>query len=156
MPKQKKAIEELLATHEFFRGLPEEYIKLIAGCTKNRVFEEGDFLIRQGEEANSFFLIREGRATVELHGADRGPIVIDSLEEGEVVGWSWLFPPYEWSFDVLASTRTNVLVMDGECLRGKCDDNHDLGYQFMKRFSSIFTDRLTATRLQLLDLYGTS
>jgi CRP-like cAMP-binding protein len=154
--KQKKTIDQLLSKHDFFADLSPDYVDLIAGCGKNQVFEKDTFLTRQGEEANSFFVIRKGQANIELHGADRGPITIDSASAGDVVGWSWLFPPYEWSFDIRASEPVHAIVMDGKCLRKKCEENHELGYQFMKRFSEIFTKRLTATRLQLLDLYGTS
>ena len=76
------------------------------------------------------------------------------MEAGEVFGWSWLFPPYRWHFDVQALDLTRALVFDGQCLRAKCEADHDLGYALMQRFAQVIVQRLQATRLQLLDLYG--
>ncbi len=77
-----------------------------------------------------------------------------TVAEGDVLGWSWLFPPYRWVFDAQALELTRALVFDGTCLRGKCEDDHNLGYELMKRFAHVVVQRLQATRLQLLDVYG--
>jgi hypothetical protein len=82
------------------------------------------------------------------------PMTIDTLEDGDVLGWSWLFPPHKWNFDSRAIALTRALVLDAKCLSGKCEEDHHLGYEMMRRFSAIMVDRLKATRLQLLDLYG--
>jgi CRP/FNR family transcriptional regulator, cyclic AMP receptor protein len=71
-----------------------------------------------------------------------------------VLGWSWLFPPYRWHFDASASAETSAVVLDGACLRGKCEDDASLGYRLMKRFAQLIQQRLQETRLQLLDVYG--
>jgi CRP-like cAMP-binding protein len=76
------------------------------------------------------------------------------LAAGEVLGWSWLIPPYHWKFDARAIEQTRALALDGKCLRTKCEEDHDLGYELLKRFAQIMEERLQATRLQLLDVYG--
>ena len=81
-------------------------------------------------------------------------MMIQTIDEGDVLGWSWLFPPYVWHFDVKAVELTRAIAMDGECLRNKCEEDHELGYEIMKRFSHVMVNRLSATRLQLLDIYG--
>jgi CRP-like cAMP-binding protein len=81
---------------------------------------------------------------------------VQTVGEGEILGWSWLFAPYRWHFDARAQQPTRALAFDGKCLRGKCDEDHDLGYAIYTRFMRIATDRLQATLLQLLDLYATS
>ena len=81
-------------------------------------------------------------------------LMIATLGDGTVVGWSWLFPPYRWSFDARAIEDTRAIAFDGACLRGKCDSDHELGYVLMQRFAQIILDRLQAARLQLLDVYG--
>jgi CRP/FNR family cyclic AMP-dependent transcriptional regulator len=80
--------------------------------------------------------------------------VVSTLSAGEIVGASWLVPPYRWTFDARAVELTRAIGMDAQCLRGKCEADHDLGYALMKRFLPIFVKRLEATRLQLLDVYG--
>jgi CRP-like cAMP-binding protein len=152
----QKDIETLLAEQPFFKDFAPEHRALIAGCGKNVHFDAGQLLTRAGEPANHFFAIRHGRASIEIHSAERGPLMLQTVEAGEVVGWSWLFPPYRWTFDVRALEDVRAISFDGECLRGKCDRDPAMGYEFMKRFARVFMERLEATRLQLLDLYGSA
>jgi hypothetical protein len=91
---------------------------------------------------------------VELHHPPRGTALIETIEAGEVLGWSWLFPPYRWHFDARALLPVRATAFDGRCLRGKCADDRDLGYELMSRFAQILIDRLQWTRLRLLDVYG--
>lgn len=148
-----KTLEPLIAEHPFFKGLDKPYLELITGCASNAVFKTGDFLFREGEVAEHFYVIREGTIKLELFTGSRGPITIETSSAGEVVGYSWLFPPYRWIFSGRAVTPLRLFMFDGACLRGKCEDDHNLGYELMKRFSHIMMERLQATRLQLLDLY---
>lgn len=148
-----KTLEPILAKHPFFEKLDERYLELITGCASNMRIKAGEFLFREGEDARHFFIIREGTLKLEVLIPGQGEIVVQTIHEGEVVGWSWLFPPYRWHFSGCAVTPLRLLVLDGECLRGKFDYDHSLGYEFLKRFSRIMMDRLHATRLQLVDLY---
>ena len=84
----------------------------------------------------------------------RKPIMLATLGEGEILGWSWLLPPYLWRFHAHAVESTRAIALDGKCLRTKCEQNHDLGYEMLKRFAQIMEQRLEATRLQLLDVYA--
>jgi CRP-like cAMP-binding protein len=150
----QKDIEALVAEHPFFKEMTPAYRSLIAGCGKNVHFNGGALLARTGDSANQFFAIRHGRASIELHSPERGPLILQTAEAGEIVGWSWLFPPYRWRFDVRAVDDVGVISFDGECLRGKCERDPVMGYDFMKRFAQVFMQRLESARLQLLDLYG--
>lgn len=147
-------LEPILREHPFFQGLPSKHIELLVGCASNVRFDAGEFICHTGEDANHFFIIRSGKAMVEVNLPQRGPVTIQSLEDGDVHGSSWLFPPYKWDFDTRAVQLTRAIALDGKCLRLKCEEDHDLGFELMKRFSAIMTERLQATRLQLLDLYG--
>jgi CRP-like cAMP-binding protein len=118
-------------------------------------FDAGQFIFREGEEAHQFYIIRGGKVALEIFSPERGSIIIDTLESGEVLGWSWLVPPYQWRFDARASELTRAIALDGKCLRKKCEQHHDLGYELLKRFADIMAQRLDATRLQLMDMYGT-
>lgn len=147
-------IADLIGEAEVFEGLSGEDLDLIAGCATNVRFAAGDLLIEEGGHADTFFLLRTGRVGLEVHVPDGGALIVDTLGPGDVVGWSWLFPPYRWSFDARAVEDARAVAFDGACLRGKCDDDPRLGYALMQRFSRVIGSRLQATRLQLLDLYG--
>ncbi|HVW51175.1 MAG TPA: cyclic nucleotide-binding domain-containing protein [Trinickia sp.] len=149
-----EGLEHLLREHPFFAGLAPAHSRLMAGCARNHRFNAGHYLLREGESANEFFLIRHGKVALEIVAPGQTPIVIATLGAGEIVGTSWLIPPYRWTFDVRAVELTRAIGMDARCLRDKCEADHDLGYELMKRFLPIFVKRLEATRLQLLDVYG--
>lgn len=147
-------LEPLLKEHSFFQGLKPEYIQLLVECASNIKFEAGEMIFQRGEEANRFYLIRNGKVSIEISSPGKQAITIRTLADHDVLGWSWLYPPYEWQFDSRALELTRAIALNGQCLRGKCDNDPELGYEMMKRFSFIMLQSLQATRLQLLDLYG--
>jgi CRP/FNR family cyclic AMP-dependent transcriptional regulator len=149
-----ETLERILKEHPFLKGLKSQYLTLLTGCASNVVFQPDEFLFREGDEANSFYIIRKGKTVIETFIPGKGPLAIQTREAGEVAGWSWLIPPYRWHFDARALELTQAIALDGKCLRGKCEEDHDLGYELMKRFATIMADRLEAARLQLLDVYG--
>jgi len=148
-----ETLEPILAEHPFFKGLEPRHLRLIAGCASNVRFNAGQLLFQEGEEANQFYMIRQGKVAVEIRAAERGIITAQTIGEGEVLGWSWLMPPYRWRFDARALELTRAIALDGRCLRTKSEEDHSLGYELLKRFSLIIVERLDAMRLQLLDLY---
>ena len=149
-----RTIDQLIADSPTFDGLSSEQLEFIAGCAWNDRVEAGTYLLREGEPAERFYLIRNGLAALEIDMPGRGPLVIQTLEDGEIVGWSWLFAPYRWAMDCRAVKACSVVAFDGACLRGKCEADHELGYQLITRFTANIIDRLQSTRLQLLDVYG--
>lgn len=149
-----QSLEPLLRDHPFFRGLEPEYLALLVGCARNVRFGEGQFLFREGEPADRLYILRSGHVAVEISAAGSGPIIIQTLGAGDVVGFSWLFEPHRWAFDARAVEATRAIALDGVCLRTKSEADHGLGYELMKRFARVVVDRLQATRLQLVDVYG--
>ena len=149
-----ETIDTLLRDVPVFHGLPAEDLALVAGCAQNVHFDAGAMLFREGDEADTFYLVRHGSIALEMYVPARGPAIIETLEAGEVVGWSWLFPPYRWHFDARALTPVRATAFDGACLRGKCEDDPRLGYALMSRFAQVLIERLQWTRLRLLDLFG--
>lgn len=149
-----KSIGDLLAEHPFFAGLSAETVELIAGCGQNVRFAQDERIIAENEPADRFWVLRSGRVAIEVDDPRQGPLVIETIGPGELVGVSWLLPPYRWTFDARAVEPTRAVAIDAGCLRGKCDDDAELGYEMFKRFAGLVRDRLQATRLQLLDLYG--
>jgi CRP/FNR family cyclic AMP-dependent transcriptional regulator len=151
-----ETLERLLRDHEFFQDLDPGYLALLVGCATNARFSEGSFLMREGQQADRFYLIRQGRVAVETASPGGEPIVVQTVADGEVVGFSWLFRPHAYEFDVRALTPVRAFALDGVCLRGKCEQDPRLGYELMQRFAQIAVQRLQATRQRLLDLYGSS
>ena len=150
----KKTLDSILAEHPFPKGLSRAHLKFLAGCARNVRFEEGSFLLREGQGADHFFLIRRGRVSIEIYAPGRGAIPVQTVEAGEVLGWSWIVPPYRSRFDARAATTVSAIALDGRCLRAKCARDHELGYELLRRFAAVVSRRLEATRFQLLDLYG--
>ena len=149
-----KGLDRILAEHPFFAGFSAEHHELVAGCGRNHRFDAGQYIFREGDAADEFFLIRHGRVALEIAAPGQAPIVFATLGEGEIVGASWLVPPYRLMFDARAMELTRAVGLDAACLRGKCDEDHDLGYEMMKAFAPVLAKRLQATRLQILDVYG--
>lgn len=149
-----ETLERIIAQHPYLSGLKPEYLELLTGCAANRVFEPGEYIFREGSEANEFYLIRSGKVAVEMAMPAHEPIAVATVGEGEVLGWSWLLPPYQWKFHGRVVEPTRAFALDGKCLRRKCEENHDLGYELLKRFSQIISARLDDARFQLLDVYA--
>jgi CRP/FNR family transcriptional regulator, cyclic AMP receptor protein len=150
----ERGIDEVLGESPVFEGLAPEQLELIAGCGRLIPLRAGQELCEEGEEAKTFFLLRHGRVALELMMPGSGTMTISTHGPGELIGWSWLFPPYRWHFDGRVVEAGSAIVFDGECLRGKAEADHDLGYELMKRFSAQMIERLQATRIQMLDVYG--
>ena len=147
-------IRRLLEESHVFRGLPPPVLDSVEGCGRLDHYDAGAVFFRAGEPAGTFHVIRHGRVSIQIAAPGREPLLVATRHEGDAIGWSWLFEPYRWHFDAVALELTRVITLDGECLRGKCANDHELGYHLMSRFASIAIQDLQLTRLQLLDIYG--
>lgn len=145
---------DILREHPFFHGLSSEHLAFAAGCGKNIVFDEGQAIANPGDAANDFYLIREGRVAISLAIPPRKPFVFQTLGENDILGLSWLIPPYRWTVSARAVQTTHAIALDGTCLRQKCEDNPGLGFILMKHLVQILAAREEAARLHLLDVYG--
>jgi CRP-like cAMP-binding protein len=150
----QRSLESVLAGVPLLEGLDTDELRLLAGCAGNVHFEAGEHLFRKGDPADVFYVIRHGSVALETFVPARGPMLIETIEAGEVLGWSWLFPPYRWHFDARALSVVRATTFDGGCLRAKCESDPALGYDLMKRFAQVVIERLQWTRLRLLDVYG--
>jgi CRP/FNR family cyclic AMP-dependent transcriptional regulator len=147
-------LEPLLRKHPFLRSLEPEYLTLLAGCATNVRFGEGSFLFREGGAADRCYLIREGKVALEIAAAGRGSIIVQTLAAGDVAGFSWLLEPHRWQFDGRVVEPVRAFALDGVCLRGKCADDPRMGFELMQLVARLAVQRLQATRLRLLDVYG--
>jgi CRP/FNR family transcriptional regulator, cyclic AMP receptor protein len=152
--KVGEGIETLLAQHPCLQGLSGEDLCRVAGCSRNVRVGPGEYLFREGQAADHVYFLRHGRVALEVFVPGRDPVVIQTLGAGEMVGWSWFFPPYRWHLDARAVELTRAVAVDAACLREKCESDPRFGYELLKRLSQAIVDRLQATRLQLVDMYG--
>jgi|SaaInl7_135m_RNA_FD_contig_31_377195_length_3629_multi_12_in_0_out_0_4 CRP/FNR family transcriptional regulator, cyclic AMP receptor protein len=150
-----RSLHRVLGSHPFFEGLPERHLEILVGCASNRVYYGGDVILRQGDDATEFFLIRHGRVAIEIPSPG-GPRTIQSLGPGEVMGWSWMAKPYRDRFDARATELSRVIALDGKCLRDKFESDHELAYELLRRFVGVIAGRLDNAHLQLQDLYGSA
>jgi len=146
-----ETLEPILKKHPFFKDLEKEHLDFVVGCASNVRFKEGEIILREGEAADKFYLIRHGKVAIYI-GKSRS-ITIQTIQEGDILGWSWLIPPYNYRFNAKAAEDTRAVALDGKCLREKCEKNNSLGYDLLKRLVNVLTQRLEAARLQLLDIY---
>jgi len=149
-----QSLEAVLRNHRFLADLSPEHIQTLISCASNQRFEKGHYVAREDTDADSFYLIRSGTVALQIHRPESGGLTLNTLGEGDILGWSWLVPPHRWHFDARAVEPVRAIALDGRCLRTKCEQDHELGYQLLKRFSTLIEERLEAARLQLLDVYG--
>ena len=145
---------ETLGAQTFFKGMSEAHLTELASIATTIDFADGDLIFEEGGHADASYVIVEGSVALELNVSHRAHHIVQTLHRGEVLGWSWLFPPYRWSFSALALDSTSLIRFDAEQLRALQESDNSLGYEMMKRFANVMTNRLAATRLQLVDFYG--
>lgn len=151
---EKENLVDILRQHPFLIGLSDAHMQTLVGCASNVRFNEGAYVIREGELADTFYLIRTGRVALEMDMPGRTGLRIQTTGPGEILGWSWLISPYRWHFSGVAVADTRAIALDGECLRNKCEGDPVFGYDLLRRLAQVMERRLEATRLQLLDLSG--
>ena len=139
--------------HPLFADLSQAHIDMLARAAARESFGPRELIFQEGHEADKFYLITAGNVAVEIFAHDRGPVTIQTVGPGEILGWSWLVEPYRWHFDAQAILPTEAIVFDAVIVRDIFQRHPGLGYTMMKRFLPIVVERLTATRLQLLDVY---
>ena len=154
-PNLQPSPAELLAVHPFVVGMEESQVRRMAEClTTVTQFATDQAIFHSGGVARVLYLIRSGDVALEVAGPGAGTRIVATLHAGDALGWSWMFPPYRWAFDARALAPTEAIVIDGEKLRRCAAADHELGYQVVWRVAREMADRLQATRLQMLDVYG--
>src|ERR1044071_8607393 len=145
-----RSIERAIATHPFLQGMSLHQLRLLSDSAVEEHFPARGWIFREGGPANRFYLIQKGTVGLELHVKDKGHTLIQTIGVGDVLGWSWLFPPYFWHFNARALEPTDAIFIYGTPLRDECEADHELGYELMKRLATIIVKRLRATRWKML------
>jgi len=147
-------IEEILSEHPVFKAFDKETLELLGGCARNEHFRAGDRIFAEGDSADKVFLLRKGDVAVEIATSERAPIIVETLHPGDVLGWSWMVPPYRHMSDARAMTEIRAISLGAVCTRQKCDESPVLGYRMFQHLLPHMATRVRVLRLQLLDLYG--
>jgi CRP/FNR family cyclic AMP-dependent transcriptional regulator len=148
---EMEASEKILDEHPFFRNMKEHHLRVIAESATVVRFEPHQVIFHEGDPAQRFYLIRTGRVALQLVSYRTDPLTLLTLGEGDIIGWSWLFPPYRWKLTAKSLDVTRAISLDGIRLRQRCEEDHDLGYEFMKRFAQIIDNRVEALSAQFVE-----
>jgi CRP-like cAMP-binding protein len=140
-------------SHPFLSAMPDRLRMLLATGVRPFTAEPNELFAKEGDSARSFYLIQSGHVGLELHAPKRGVVRIQTVQPGEIVGWSWIVPPHRWRFDCRAVDKVSGLAFDAEWLRHQCEQNHELGYCVLKQLLVELSHRLASTRVQLMDVY---
>lgn len=147
----KQAIREYLSRHPFFNGMDDKYIEFLADSAVETQIGEGGILFRQGNPADRFYLLQSGQVSVQVP-ALVGPVLeIQRLGEGQLLGWSWLIPPYLWNFQARVEADSTILEFDGRAVLAHCEADPRFGFELLKRFASLMSERLGAARQKMMD-----
>ena len=150
-----QTLDRSLREHAFCQGFDEETVIFLSGCTKNVRFAAGDYLFREGTGADWMYLLRSGKVSLEVYLPGRGSLSVETVGNGEVLGWSVLFAPHEWHVDCRALENVVAFAVDGRCLRGKFEQDSTFAYAITRRLLYVVHKRLERARLQQLDVYRT-
>jgi CRP/FNR family transcriptional regulator, cyclic AMP receptor protein len=149
-PIQIEPMATRVALHPFLAGMNRSQLTLLTDCAMVVHFNPGQLIFREGELANRFYLIETGKAILESSARFGDPVIIDKVGAGDLLGWSWMFPPYVWHFTARAVEPTEAIFFYGTILREYCERDHSLGYELFKRMSVVMIKRLQAAREKML------
>ena len=150
----KDEIAEYLRSHTIFSDLDPAHIEVLASHAREQMFNSGDLLFRQDEPAESFYILLAGSIQVEVPSIIGPALIVQSLGADDVLGWSWLIPPYKWTFEAKADHESKVLIFDGKALLAYCEKHSDFGYVLMKHFAGLMSQRLHAARIKMMDSWA--
>jgi len=141
---------EALAGHPFLHGMSRDQLSVLADTAKDVTFPARHRLFEDGGSATHFWLIQSGHVSLDLYVPGQSRMKIDTIGMGELLGWSWLFPPYRWAFGAAAASRVEAFEFDGRAVRACCGDDPELGYDLTQRLTRVLAKRLQATRVRLI------
>jgi CRP/FNR family cyclic AMP-dependent transcriptional regulator len=145
---------EALATHPFLHGMSRDHLAVLAQAGSDVTFPARHRLFEDGGSATRFWLIRSGYVALDVHVPGQGRLKVSTIGMGELLGWSWLFPPYRWSFGAVAASPMEAFEFDGRAVRTCCASDPAFGYELTRRLALVVATRLQATRFRLITASG--
>jgi CRP/FNR family transcriptional regulator, cyclic AMP receptor protein len=146
--------EDFLSAHEFFKGLNEDFVQLLSEFATEKQVKKGEVLFQPGKPANKFYLLRSGRVSVQVPALVGPALELQVLGDNQMLGWSWLIPPYRWNFLARATEDTELLEFDGSKILERCEQDPKFGYELFKRFTALMSERLDAARQKMMDQWN--
>jgi CRP-like cAMP-binding protein len=153
---ERESLQTRVALHPFLAGMNSRHLALLTDCAMAARFKKGQTILREGDFANRFYLIESGQVALESADGFRDPVLIETLGSGDLLGWSWMFPPYVWNFTARAVEPTTAIFFYGTILREYCERDPSLGYELFKRMAPVMLRRLQRTRRKLLSIQARS
>jgi CRP/FNR family transcriptional regulator, cyclic AMP receptor protein len=141
----------VLGAQPFLRGMPPAQLAELADLCEHVTIPSRQRLFDEGCPAGRFWVIDAGLVTLDASVPGQGRLIIETLGRGDVIGLSWMFPPYQWRFGAVARQPTQAFVFDAPAVRAACDADPLLGYELSRRFSAVGVRRLQATRARLFE-----
>ena len=146
-----QSIAEYLSAHEFFSELSEDVLKFLCECARTCEIKKGQMLFRQDERADKFYVVRNGRISVQIPAIMGPALEIQALGKDQVLGWSWLISPYQWHFQAKTEEDSELLEFDGAAILARCEQEPKFGFELLKRFAALMSERLDAARQRMID-----
>ena len=146
-----QSITEYLSAHEFFSEFSDDSLKFLCECSSTREIKKGQILFLQGEHADKFYVVRSGRISIQMPAIMGPTLEIQTVDEDQVLGWSWLISPYRWNFQTKAEEDSELLQFDGTAILARCEQEPKFGYELLKKFAGLMSVRLNAARLKMMD-----
>jgi CRP-like cAMP-binding protein len=150
---ESAATRQHVAESDLFRGLASDQIDFLARQARPRTLKAGEVLFSFGNIADRFYLVIAGEITVEVPALEGPALELQHLGPGAVVGWSWLIAPRKWNFQARARSAASLLEFDGDAVLAECERNPQFGYEILKRFSALMSERLNAARQRIMDAW---
>lgn len=143
-----------VALHPFLAGMHRGQLVLLADCAVSVRFRSGEIILREGDHADRVYLIETGKVILESGRGYGKPVVVDTIGAGDLLGWSWMFPPYAWQFTARSVEATRAIFFAGPVLREYCERDPSLGYEFLKRLTAVMNRRMQNARRKMLDVHS--
>jgi CRP/FNR family transcriptional regulator, cyclic AMP receptor protein len=144
-------ILDYLKCHDFFSEFSADGLKFLSDCSAIRQISKGEILFRQGEKADKFYVVRRGCISVQMPAVMGPNLEIQSLNKDQLLGWSWLIPPYKWTFQTKAEEDSELLMFDGTAILARCEEDSKFGFELLKKFATLMSVRLDAARKKMMD-----
>ncbi len=150
----KAAIQKTLSENPFFSELDDDAVAFLVAHAKELKISQDEVIFKRGEHADKFYLVRSGRITVEIPAVYGPSLEIQNLGAGEVLGWSWLIDPYKWDFQARVEEDADLLEFDGAAVLENCEKDRNFGYEILKQFTELMSERLTGARQRMMDTFS--
>ncbi|MDD5462241.1 MAG: cyclic nucleotide-binding domain-containing protein [Methylococcales bacterium] len=142
---------DYLSTHEFFVEISDDILQFLCECSSTHEIKKEQILFRQGEHADKFYVVRNGRIAMQIPAILGPALDIQTLGKDQVLGWSWLISPYKWNFQTKAEEDSELLQFDGKAILARCEQEPKFGYELLKKFAGLMSAGLNAARQKMMD-----